>query len=494
MEEEKYIVALEIGSSKIKGAIGTLQPGGTLTVKAVEEEKLVDEVRYGCIRNIAEVSRTVRNILDRLESREAPRRIEGVYVSVGGRSVASSIIGIERHLSTEMEITTEMINDIFTEALSQPLHERTVIDVTPREFRINGSPASRPVGTYGSSILANLNLVSCRSQLINNIKLVLESRLQLKIRDIFVRQLIEGDLVLYNDEKRLGCALVDFGAETTTVSVYKNGVLQYLATLPMGSRNITLDITALNHLEERAEELKITGGNAMPSADQGLRHGMTPDFSEINSYISARAGEIIANIIEQIHIAGFSPEQLPGGIILIGNGAKLNGFMRRIENMSKMKVRVGLPGSQIRIADPGIRPGDAVDVIALLAAAQRNAQECMTVKRPEFVDHNGPAPIFVDEPATVIPDSYHRPQQPEQPYQQPARRPSAPDFPYEPVKPENGSTRQEPEPQEPETKHETQTPVSEPAPEPKPKSGWGRMLDSLRDRFVDLISEPEEND
>lgn len=46
--EEKTIVALEIGSSKIKGAIGSVDPSsGALSVKAVEEERISDIVRYG---------------------------------------------------------------------------------------------------------------------------------------------------------------------------------------------------------------------------------------------------------------------------------------------------------------------------------------------------------------------------------------------------------------------------------------------------------------
>ena len=40
--EQKYIVAIEIGSSKIKGAIGSIDETGTLTVLAVEEEKVLD--------------------------------------------------------------------------------------------------------------------------------------------------------------------------------------------------------------------------------------------------------------------------------------------------------------------------------------------------------------------------------------------------------------------------------------------------------------------
>lgn len=486
MEEEKYIVALEVGSSKIKGAVGVVDPAGTLTVKAVEEEKLVDSVRYGCVRNVAEVSRAIRAIIDRLELRESPRKIEGVYLAVGGRSLLSSVIDVERRLPTEMEITGEMIDDIFSEALSQPLHERAVIDVTPREFRVNGSPANRPVGNYGSSIVASLNLISCRAQLINNLRLVVEDRLHLKIRDIFVRQLIEGDLVLSNDEKRLGCMLVDFGAETTTVSIYKNGALQYLQTIPLGSRNITIDITSLNHLEERAEELKISGGNALTGADSAQNPTAAfsgSDFTEINHYVAARAGEIIANINEQMNLAGFKPETLPAGIIVVGQGARLNGFNRRLEKMTKTKVRVGMPGGRIRLADSHIQPGDAVDVISLLAAASRDAAECTSrpaVQQPVIMEQPEVVPEVA---ATVVEEPAARKSQPTQPVQpvQPVQQPVAPSFGYEPVKPR---PEQQSEPKE------------EPKPKPKPKTpGLGtRILNSFRDRISDLFTEPDEDE
>ena len=86
--EEKIIIALEIGSSKIKGATGSVGPDGALNVKAVEEEPITDIVRYGCIRNIVETAQAVRNVISRLEQREAPRKVEGVYLSLGGRSLS----------------------------------------------------------------------------------------------------------------------------------------------------------------------------------------------------------------------------------------------------------------------------------------------------------------------------------------------------------------------------------------------------------------------
>lgn len=447
MEEEKYIVALETSSSKIKGAIGTVDPHGHLTVHSIAEEKLIDGIRYGCIRNVAEVTRAARTVIDRLQHLEAPRRIDSVYIGINGRSTASSITNIERRLPHETEVTEEMISDIFAEALSQPLHERTVIDATPREIKINGVTSARPIGDYGSTILASLNLISCRTQLLRNLSLVINERLKLSIADKYITHLSVADLVLLNDEKRLGCALVNLGAETTTVAVYKNGALQRLTTLPIGSRNITRDIATLNYIEERAEELKITQGNAMPTTPD------TPaiDRPEINAYVSARAGEIIANITEQIKQSGHSADTLPRGIILAGNGAKLKGFIPRLEAMSQMQVRTAtIATPHIRIANPSITPYDSIDVIALLATASQRPIQCMSRPTPQTIEPPVD-PIFTPQP---------------KPKPQP-----------------------KPEPQPEPEKKPTHTP------EPPKGPGIGkRLFDSMRDRIAELFTEHEDDD
>jgi len=460
--EEKYIVALEIGSSKIKGAVGTVSPTGALSVKDVEEEKISDGVRYGCIRNVVETATAIRNVISRLEQRETQRKVTGVYVSVGGRSLSSQTFEIERHLPSYAEITMDMINGIINDALSQNLHERSIVSVTPREFLIDNTPTDRPVGMMGSHITARLNIISCRNQLIRNLNNVISERLQLEIHDIYVRQLVEADLVLSSEEKRLGCMLVDFGAETTTVSIYNNGVLEYLATIPMGSRNITRDITALNHLEERAEELKIMGGNALPATEhQPQAYSQSSiDYSMVNNYVAARAGEIILNINEQLKYAGFDSNKLPAGIIMVGKGTKLNGFSQRLENITGMKTRVGAPHTRIRINDGRIQSADAVDVISILAAAAKNKpKECMSLPEPVFVKE--------DEPSNL---QHH--QQPTQQTHTPIQQPQKPADTVQ-----QGTTT-------------SATTTSEPYRKP-PKRSW---LTGLTERLANLMSEPIEDD
>lgn len=449
--EEKTIIALEVGSSKIKGAAGIVDPNGSLTVKAVEEEAISDIVRYGCVRNVVETATAVRSVIDRLQSRLAPRRIEGVYLSVGGRSLASSVHTVERRLGQETEVTRQLIDSIIDEALRSSIPDRTVIDVIPRELIVDGTVDSKPIGTMASTVEARLNLITCRTQLMRNLLMVIEERLGLKVMDTFVRPLAEADLVLLPEEKRLGCMMVDFGAETTTVAIYRGGVLVHLATLPMGSRNITRDITALNHLEERAEDLKIQGGCALSGFDSSAIPVAGVDFTAVNNYVSARSSEIILNIIEQVKQAGLTADRLPAGIVIVGRGARLNGFNQRLEEMSRMKVRIGAPGNRVRILDSRSHGSDAVDVIAILAeAARNNPVDCLS--KPEPKPAPEPAPQPVPEPAPA-----------------PQPRPATVVTPPRPVNPN-------------------------PAPAPAPKRGdgfWGKIVKKGRERLTSFMTEDD---
>lgn len=392
--DDKYIIALEIGSSKISGAIGVVDSEGTLTVKAVEEEPLVDSVRYGQLSNIKVVAGTADRILRKIENRVSPRKVKALYIGVGGRSMSTMPVEVERRMQPETEVTEDLLDRLKVEARTHAVTDKEIIEVVPREYIIDNSRAERPEGMYCTDIRMSANLIVCRPQLKRNLDLLVDEKLQLKVAGYISRPLAEAQLVLTYDEKKLGCMLVDFGAETTTVCIYRQGTLQYLATIPIGSRNITRDISTLNHVEEDAEELKKTRGSATPCSDSGDAMSL----ADMNNLVSHRAAEIIVNIKEQIKYAGFTSAELPGGIVLIGRGAKLSGFSARLEDLTKMKVRSGSAmSSGVRIADSRISPSEAVDVISLLAVAASDPKDCLTaIEKPA----PEPEPEVIKQPST----------------------------------------------------------------------------------------------
>ena len=388
--EEKNIIAIEIGSSKIKGALGSFSPSGVLTVKAVEEEPLLDWVRYGAVSNVEETSRLVSGIIRKIENRVAPSKVSKVYVGLGGRSCCSMRRDVETQFNDDREITDDIL----------------------RQYTVDKRVVARPKGTVGRNVRFSANLITCRVASKRNIDLLFNDKLNLTIGGYEVRQLALGDLVLTSDEKHLGCMLVDFGAETTTVSIYKAGHLQYMTTLPMGSRNITRDITTLNYLEDKAEELKRKVADA--SGKTSIDNGTAIDYSKLNEMVSYRAGEIIANIRKQIELAGYRPADLSAGIIIVGRAALLSGFNDRLKQSTQMKLRVGsITTPEIRIANSGISAADDADVLSVLyKAAVHGAQECLETNTVELLpgDEDLPDTELLPEEPVIDPMPEPEPQ------------------------------------------------------------------------------------
>ena len=383
--ESKYIAAIEIGSSHIRAAVGAVDETGILSVLGIEEECAIDAVRYGCIQNVEEVSNRINKLILKLQNHQsiAPRKIKAVYVALGGRGTMGSSALVERQYEEETEITPDVLRQLNDEARAQGFSDRTVVEVLPRQFVIDNLESANPRGSFGREIRADFNLITCKPQVQRNLTRAISDRQPIAIKGIFVRQTALADLVLTSDEKKLGCMLVDCGAETTTVSIYKNGFLQYFATLPIGSRCITRDVMTLGFPEEKAEEIKRLIGDAINIEPNIRKHDFDGDAIEVNNYVRARASELAVNIIEQCKYAGYTfTTDLPGGIILVGGAIKLRGFSQLIEQQSSVKVRLGGLPADIRVSDTRLQSIDTLDVIAILNQAAMAPQECTELPEP----------------------------------------------------------------------------------------------------------------
>lgn len=404
MKEERYIAAIEISSSKIIGAIGKTRGAGELDVIALEQEKGVESVRYGVIKNLEETSMRIARVIERLQNRTgiAPRVISGVFVGLSGRSLRSIKAEASLTLPDETEINDEILARLKHEALTSGIDvSLEVVDAIPRVFKVGSITTTSPKGTIGNRITAVYDLIVCRPELKRNLERTLPDKLGISIKGMVVTALAYGQLILSTEEKRLGCMLVDMGAETTTVTIYKDGHLTYFATIPLGGRNITRDITSLSLLEERAEEIKITSGNAIAPDNISNLNLNGVKLSDVSNLIVARAEEIVANVLEQIVYADLKEKDLPGGIICIGGGANLQGMMDLLADTSGMTVRKGkLPG-YVRI-DDNRQSMESLQVVSVLyAGATQSSESCLSMPKTEELPVNGddyPEPEIEEKP------------------------------------------------------------------------------------------------
>lgn len=401
MEKNQYIVALEIGSSKIVGAIAEKTSAGYLSVKHLQEEKHSNSVRYGIVLNVDNIKSSINRILRTLEGM-VDGRINHIYVGVSGRSLHSVVTDINRSVGSTEPITKELIDRIIHEATSSPIRNYDTVDIVPRAYYVDKVETPNPVGQFGSSIKIKVNLIVAKPALKLNL-----NRLGLPAKAYIVTPLAVAEQILSDSDRELGCMLVDMGAETTTVAIYKNKALLYLNTLPLGGRNLTRDVmNGMSVLEDTAENVKKNINNALDPSNMSNVVIEGVNAREAANYISARTGEIIANINQQLADAGVSSNDIQS-IVLIGGGAHLSGLQQKMEEVIKVRVRMGQNPLSINILNSGINRMEYIEVFSLLAKAAEmipDGESCIELNNyndtPVF--EGSTAPIHdVERPTTT---------------------------------------------------------------------------------------------
>lgn len=366
MERNQYVVALEIGSTKIVGAIAEKSANAYVGVKFVAEEKTPNCVRYGCIQNVENTKQAINRIIRSLE-KSIDGQINDIYVGFSGHSVHSEASEVSRELDGSSPITDMIIDRIIESETRDSFKSYEIVDVVPRTYYIDGDETRTPSGRYGSKIGIKLNLIVAKPTLKLNLDRAMKD-LTAKVKGYLVTPLVIGEEILTNEEMALGCMLVDMGAETTEVIIYKDGALVYLTTLPLGGRNLTRDMTAgLTIMEETAERVKKSLTNPLdPTCEAVTIEGV--NSQNASKYITARMGEIIANINKQREYAGLGITDIKT-VVLIGGSSMLPGIQEMFGKVMNVKVRRGECPTNINIENHSVNKPEYIGIFSLLAKA-----------------------------------------------------------------------------------------------------------------------------
>lgn len=346
ISDKDFIVAVELGSSKISGIAGK-KKDGTMHVLAYAEEKTSGCIKRGVVYNIEKTYQSVNNIIAKLES-VLKTKITRVYVGLGGQSVRSYKCIIRRNMLTQSYITNEAIDSIRQESYEIPFNDYEVLENFPQEYVVDSSVIADPVGVMGTNIEGEFLDVIAKINLSANVKTVFANA-GVTIAEELISPLQLANNVLTDAEKRSGCALVDLGADTTTLVVYKNNIVRYLVTIPLGCNNINKDLSTLPIDEAETEDVKLKYGDACQDADSAeepesqfytTTDGRQIDVATIKNVAEARMGEIIANVSNQIVNSDYSGKLL-AGLVITGGGSNMKNIVKAFIKSTKVdKVRV----------------------------------------------------------------------------------------------------------------------------------------------------------
>lgn len=380
MAATDFIVAIELGSTEITGIAGKKNADGSVNILAHSSEKSDDCIKKGVIYNLDKTTQKLTSVIKDLENK-LQAGIKKVYIGVGGLSLRSVKNSETRQLGDDTRISQAIIDSMMEANMDTPLMDYEILAVEPQEYKVGNNLLTEPVGTTASSIEGNYLNIIARPSVKQNIRQCL-SHTGYEIAGFTISPMATADTVLTTNEKRSGCALIDFGADTTTVAIYKNNILRHVCVIPLGGNNITKDICSKQIEEDDAELIKLRYASAYTEHKEGediQDFDITIDgkFSiqsrVLEDIVEARVNEIITNVFNQIKLSNYS-DSLMAGIVVTGGVSNMPNIDKAITNITKIeKVRIAHAGETNVSGNTNLpKDGTSNTIIGILLSGEEN--------------------------------------------------------------------------------------------------------------------------
>ncbi len=327
-KDDNFIVAVELGSSKITAIAGRKQSDGAIQILAYAQEPSSQFVRKGRINNLSKMTSCISDMKKKLETK-LHKTITQTYVGIG--CMGTHTIGgtVTRQLGDKVLITADMVDDVKDANNSLPNDDHIILEVIPQEYKLGTQIVADPIGMASDSIEGHFLNIITNADAVDDVNSCFQ-KADLNVAGKPISVLSLADAVLTESEKRAGCVFVDMGAQTTSIAIYKNNILRHFAVIPLGGANINRDLCNTLQIEdEEAETLKRKYGAACHAenneehAPLTLSHGGTVKYEDFCGLVEARMEEIILNINRQIELSHYDKSLLIAGIIVTGGAASI---------------------------------------------------------------------------------------------------------------------------------------------------------------------------
>ena len=385
-KKDRYIIALDVGSTKTCALIAEVDEEQVkfLSLGAAESKGL----RKGLIVNLDSTVSSIRRAVEEAEG-VANVPVESAVIGVAG----SHVRGVNSRGGVTLgnrprDIEREDVRRAVDAARNITLPEdREVLHVLPHEFMVDAQDGIRDaIGMVGQRLEANVHLVTSSIAATQNL-VTAANRAGILVNDTVLEPLASAEACLTQDERDLGCCLLDIGGGTTELIVYGGGVVRHTSAVPVGGDHFTNDLAVgLRTPIPEAEKIKRRHGwaasallredSSIEIASVGDRPPRTIFARMLTDIIEPRAMELLALIREDLQRAGLD-RQIPAGFVLAGGGARLNGLVELAEDSFHLPVRIAEPKGLADLPEQVAQPEYAtvVGLVIYGAKMRRNAPQ-----------------------------------------------------------------------------------------------------------------------
>ncbi len=352
-KQEKYIVGLDVGTSKICVVVGEIKPDDSLDVIGIGSAESLG-LRKGVVVSL---DKTVEGIRKAVEEAELMAGIEigQVFVGISGNHIrgfnSRGVIGIS---TKQQEIFREDIERVIAAAHPAGMPaDSEIIHVLPQEFKVDDHEGIMdPTGMTGRRLEVNAHIVTGSTTAIQNVMTCVH-RTGLNVAGKVLVQKANAEAVLTQDEQEMGAALVDIGAGTTNIAIFERGSLWHTAVIPVGGYNFTNDIAiGLRTPIPDAEKIKKKYGCVLTSyieddavfeaSGVGSPKKRVVPQQTLVEILQPRAEELFELVHQEISKAGYD-SVINAGLVITGGGSLLTGMAEIAELEFDLPSRLGKP-------------------------------------------------------------------------------------------------------------------------------------------------------
>jgi cell division protein FtsA len=398
--------AVNIGSFRISAIIAGRTETGELIVLG-SGHRAAQGVKRGYVVDMHATTYAVRDAIERAE-KMAGTSLQGVWVGCSGAGLSSQITAVEVDIG-QRRIEDDDIEHLLAGACGviQP-EGRMVLHAQPAHYTLDGAHGvANPKGLHAARLGVDIHVMLADGAPIRNLSEAVQNA-HLQVSGVVASPIAAGYACLTPEERELGVALVEFGAEVTTVSLFAAGMLVGLTTIPLGSGDITDAIASSFGIRRfQAERLKCVNGSAIASpadhremipvngpGDEGMggqlaRHADDKNRiprAELISVITTQLGRLLDEVNRVLKAMGFAGAGA-GQVVFTGGGAELAGLADFAQGALGRPVRVGRPSALKGLPEAHATPGfstlaglvlyaaaDPVDIRKLDRAQQRSTR------------------------------------------------------------------------------------------------------------------------
>jgi len=342
---------LEIGSTTIKCIIGSIT-GNTIKI---EGHASVDckGIREGSVVNIAQTVESIKEVIERSEEL-AKHNIKYVNLGIHGSHIESkdneAAIAI---FSPDKEIGVSDIRQVIesARAIQIPM-DKQIIHSIPKEYIVdNQRGVVDPRGMVANHLKVEVYLITALASAITNLKRCVE-KAGIEVNNCILTSLGTAGITLTEEEKKIGCFLIDIGGTLTEITCYSQGAIRGFKVVKNGSYYITNDLAyILKTSFEEARKIKEDYGFAMDKylPKEGKISYMKLDGRTKVEIPVREISKIIVDRLDDIYeeMEGFimmlREKFLVASCVITGGGAALPGIAEYFEEKTGLISRIGLP-------------------------------------------------------------------------------------------------------------------------------------------------------